>query len=157
MLKYVNCGIVFQEIPEEVTLSINISNCPCRCPGCHSSYLWEDTGEPLDRAAVDRLVGEYGQSITCICLMGGDADTGCVDSLAAYIKEAYPSLHIGWYSGRANIPGSIDRTHFDYIKTGPYLRHLGGLKDRTTNQRLYRIATDGTMEDMTHLFWKENT
>lgn len=31
MLKYVNCGIVFQEIPDEVTLSINISNCPCHC------------------------------------------------------------------------------------------------------------------------------
>ena len=40
MLKYVNCGIVFQEIPDEVTLSINISNCPCHCPGCHSNYLW---------------------------------------------------------------------------------------------------------------------
>lgn len=156
MLKYVNCGIVFQEIPEEVTLSINISNCPCRCPGCHSSYLWEDTGEPLDKTAIDRLVDEYGQSITCICLMGGDADTNSVDSLAAYIKKTYPSLHTGWYSGRANIPGNIDRTHFDYIKTGPYLRHLGGLKDRNTNQRLYRINGDGTMEDMTHLFWKEN-
>ena len=44
MLKYVNTGVVFQEIPDEVTLAINISNCPCRCPGCHSHYLWEDIG-----------------------------------------------------------------------------------------------------------------
>ena len=35
MLKYVNTGIVFQEIPDEVTLAINISGCPCHCPGCH--------------------------------------------------------------------------------------------------------------------------
>ena len=40
MLKYVNTDIVFQEIPDEVTLAVNISNCPCRCPGCHSQYLW---------------------------------------------------------------------------------------------------------------------
>ena len=26
MLKYVNTGVVFQEIPDEVTLAINISN-----------------------------------------------------------------------------------------------------------------------------------
>ena len=48
MLKYVNTDIVFQEIPDEVTLAINISNCPCHCPGCHSHYLWEDIGLPLD-------------------------------------------------------------------------------------------------------------
>ena len=36
MLKYVNTGIVFQEIPDEVTLAVNISGCPCRCHGCHS-------------------------------------------------------------------------------------------------------------------------
>lgn len=45
MLKYVNGGVVFQEIPDEVTLSINISNCPCHCPSCHSQYLWKDIGE----------------------------------------------------------------------------------------------------------------
>ena len=39
MLKYVNTGVVFQEIPDEVTLAINISNCPCHCPGCHSHYV----------------------------------------------------------------------------------------------------------------------
>ena len=27
-MKYVNTGVVFQEIPDETTLSINISNCP---------------------------------------------------------------------------------------------------------------------------------
>ena len=28
MLKYANFDIVFQEVPDEVTLAINISNCP---------------------------------------------------------------------------------------------------------------------------------
>ena len=47
MIKYVNTEVVFQEIPDETTLAINISGCPCHCPGCHSSYLWEDVGTPL--------------------------------------------------------------------------------------------------------------
>ena len=53
MLKYVNSSVVFQEIPDEVTLAINISNCPCHCPGCHSKYLWEDIGLPLTTGAID--------------------------------------------------------------------------------------------------------
>ena len=57
MLKYVNTGIVFQEIPDEVTLAINISNCPCHCPGCHSHYLWEDIGLPLDTDAQNNDFG----------------------------------------------------------------------------------------------------
>ncbi|SHF88735.1 hypothetical protein SAMN05444364_11530 [Prevotella scopos JCM 17725] len=40
MLRYINTDIVFQEFPDEVTLAINISGCPCRCPACHSQFLW---------------------------------------------------------------------------------------------------------------------
>ena len=74
MLKYVNTGVVFQEIPDEVTLSINISKCPCHCPGCHSKYLWEDIGEPLTAMQLNELVKEYINEITCVCFMGGDAE-----------------------------------------------------------------------------------
>ena len=72
MLKYVNTGIVFQEIPDEVTLAINISNCPCRCPGCHSHYLWDDIGMPLNTEAIDDFIQRYGNDITCLSYMGGD-------------------------------------------------------------------------------------
>ena len=47
MLKYVNTAITFAEFPDEISLLINISNCPCHCKGCHSAYLAEDIGEPL--------------------------------------------------------------------------------------------------------------
>ena len=39
MLKYVDSQITFREIPDEITLCINISNCPFRCKGCHSKEL----------------------------------------------------------------------------------------------------------------------
>ena len=98
MLKYVNTGVVFQEIPDETTLSVNISRCPCHCPGCHSSYLAEDIGEPLDEAAIDAFVGEFGSDITCIALMGGDAEPDTVDALAQYIHQRYPRYKVAWYS-----------------------------------------------------------
>ena len=154
MLKYVNTGIVFQEIPDEVTLAINISNCPCRCPGCHSRYLWEDIGLPLDTAAIDDFVEQYGTDITCIAFMGGDGDPRGVSQLAEYIHEEHPQFHVAWYSGRIRIPSVVSVTNFDYIKIGPYIRHLGPLKEPTTNQRLYRIQPDGQMVDITERFWR---
>lgn len=155
MLKYVNTGIVFQEIPDEVTLAINISGCPCRCPGCHSQYLWEDVGLPLDTNAIDDFLAEYGSDITCIAFMGGDADPKAVNLLAQYIHEEHPQYHVAWYSGRIRIPSVVHITDFDYIKVGPFIRHLGPLKSPTTNQRLYRILSSGEKEDMTDRFWKK--
>ena len=155
MLKYVNCGIVFQEIPDEVTLSINISNCPCHCPGCHSSYLWEDTGEVLDEKEISRFVGEYGSSISCICLMGGDAAPQEVNGLAAFIRKAYPAMKVGWYSGRTILSSQIDLENFNYVKVRPYIKHLGSLKEKTTNQRLYKVLDDKSLEDITSRFWKK--
>ena len=154
MLKYVNKGIVFQEIPDEVTLAINISNCPCRCPGCHSRYLWEDIGLPLTTDAIDSFVEDYGQDITCLAFMGGDCDPKGINQLAQYIHEEYPQYKVGWYSGRLRIPSSVKKTDFDYIKVGPYIRHLGPLKKPTTNQRLYRQNNTGTFDDITDRFWK---
>ena len=154
MLKYVNTGIVFQEIPDEVTLAINISNCPCRCPGCHSHYLWEDIGIPLNADAVDAFVNKFGSDITCIAFMGGDADPKGIELLAQYIHEEHQPFKVAWYSGRIRIPAGIAKADFDYIKLGPYIHHLGPLKSPTTNQRLYRRQADGTFEDITFRFWK---
>lgn len=155
MLKYVNTGVVFQEIPEEVTLSINISNCPCRCPGCHSKYLWEDIGTPLTSVEIDSVIDKCDQDITCVCLMGGDADPSYINTLAEYIHATHPKLKIGWYSGKTIIPPVINKNNFDYIKIGPYIRHLGALKSKTTNQKLYKKETKGKFTDITPLFWKK--
>lgn len=155
MLKYVNTDVVFQEIPDEVTLAINISNCPCHCPGCHSRYLWEDVGMPLDTCALDDFISQYGSDITCIAFMGGDGDPKGVSMLAQYIHEEYPMYKVAWYSGRLRIPSMVCKTDFDYIKIGPYIRHLGPLNKPTTNQRMYHQTDNGTFEDITERFWKK--
>lgn len=154
MLRFVNTGIVFQEIPDEVTLSINISNCPCRCPGCHSKYLWDDVGEPLTIDVIDNFINENHSDITCVCFMGGDSDAAEVCRLAKEVKDCHQHIKVAWYSGRQRIPSFVDKTAFDYVKLGPYLRHLGGLKSPKTNQRLYKKELDGGFLDITSRFWK---
>lgn len=154
MLKYVNTGVVFQEIPDEVTLAVNISNCPCHCPGCHSHFLWDDIGTPLTTEVLDSFVKEYGKDITCVCFMGGDGDPESVNRLAIYLREHHPQLKVGWYSGRIRVPSVINKSDFDYIKLGPYIAHLGSLKQPTTNQRLYKRAAGGQFSDITYRFWK---
>ncbi|MBO4641246.1 MAG: anaerobic ribonucleoside-triphosphate reductase activating protein [Bacteroidaceae bacterium] len=153
MLKYVDCDIVFQEVPNEVALAISISGCPCHCPGCHSPYLWQDVGEELTPESIDQLIATNGDHISCVALMGGDGDPVQVDCLAQHIHHKYQGMHVAWYSGRTVISRDIDVSNFDYIKIGPYIRHLGALKHRTTNQRLYRIC-DGRMQDITSTFWR---
>lgn len=155
MLKYVNTAVVFAEIPDETTLAINISGCPCRCPGCHSTYLWKDIGSPLDADAIDSLLLGKETDITCIAFMGGDASPTDVCHLADYIHKAYPQLHIAWYSGRIRIERSVDKSLFQYIKTGPYIKHLGPLNVSTTNQRLYKQQDDGTFKDITSRLWEK--
>lgn len=155
MLKYVNTGVVFQEIPDEVTLAINISNCPCRCPGCHSQFLWQDVGEPLTPLVIDKLIIDYGSDITCISFMGGDSDPVYVNTLARYIHRVHSNLRVAWYSGRSRIPSTVNKKDFDYIKVGPYIEHLGCLKSRTTNQRLYKRASGDDFKDITDRFWKK--
>lgn len=152
MLKYSNYNIVFQEIPGEVTLAVNLSNCPNRCNGCHSPYLQEDTGEIFDEHVIGHLLDKYGNSITCICFMGGDADPEEVQRLSALIHEKSNSnIKTGWYSGKPKLPEMISVDSFNYIKLGPYIERFGGLDSLTTNQRFYKIE-NGEMVDSTTLF-----
>lgn len=165
MLKYVNYDIVFQEIPNETTLAINISNCPCHCKGCHSSYLAEDIGEPLTERELEKLIRE-NKGITCISFMGGDSDPEEINRLAQHIWYCYggEGLLVAWYSGRQELSKDVDIKNFNFIKLGPYIEELGGLKSPTTNQRMYEVKMsreldeDGNpvygLEDITNLFWK---
>lgn len=152
MLKYVDAKVVFAEVPDEVTLAINISNCPCNCKGCHSPYLGTNIGEPLFPEVLDELINN-NKGITCVAIMGGDSNPAEVDALAFYIKSIYDNTKVAWYSGRQELSGSIKLKNFDYIKLGPYKEECGPLNSRTTNQRMYRVCS-GKLEDITSKFWK---
>lgn len=155
MLKYVNHDIVFQEFPDEVTLAINLSRCPCACPGCHSTYLWGDHGEALTLERLLALVEQYGDTITCVALMGGDNAPLEALALLHTLREQHPRLHTGWYSGRQELPTGFDPALAPtYVKVGPWRQELGPLSSPTTNQRMLRFSPDGTSTDITHRFRK---
>lgn len=154
MLKYADYDIVFQEIPNEVTLAINISNCPNHCVGCHSPYLMENVGVDLSEDELEKLLEKYGNDITCVCFMGGDSEPNWVAYLAHYVKSRKKeNLKVGWYSGKTKLPDPFPLEDFDYVKIGPYIEEFGPLKSRTTNQRLYKIDEVG-LQDITDLFWR---
>ena len=159
MVKYYN-AMVFEEIPDEITLAINITNCPCHCKGCHSEFLWEDKGISLTTEELDKLI-EKNDGITTVCFMGGDSEPQTIQDLAEYVHEI-KRLKVGWYSGRDSYYKNINFNYFDYIKLGHYDEELGGLNKKTTNQRLYKLThtklDDGVkkidFEDITSKFWK---
>jgi anaerobic ribonucleoside-triphosphate reductase activating protein len=152
MLRYVSYDIVFQEIPGEVTLAVNLSNCPNRCKGCHSPHLQEDTGETLDENVLSVWLEKYGSAITCLCFMGGDAEPLEVCRLAGFVRQQNGgSIKTGWYSGKDALPVGVSLMNFDYIKLGAYVERLGGLNVPTTNQRFYSIE-NGKMTDKTSGF-----
>lgn len=160
MIKYLETLVAFAEIPDEITLCINITNCPCNCNGCHSSYLSKDIGEELNNDVLDKLISD-NSGISCIAFMGGDSSPKEINDLAKYVKDKY-SISIAWYSGRQELSKDINLNNFDYIKLGPYIKELGPLTSKTTNQRLYQYGkffSDYTIDkcwrDITYKFWND--
>lgn len=157
MIKYIpeDTSVCFTELNDEISLGINLSCCPHRCPGCHSPYLQTNCGNELTTEIIDDLIKKnYG--ITCILFLGGDNDKLRLIQLANYIKENYDLL-VGWYSGEFELDLKYYGRYFDYIKVGPYIKELGPLNSRTTNQRLYHIVYKNNslqLEDITYTFWK---
>jgi len=154
-MKYTTYDIVFREIPGEVTLAINLSNCPFRCEGCHSPELQEDLGEPFSVEKLAKLIAQ-NPGITCVCFMGGDRSLAELKALSQSIPSR--SFKRAWYSGRSELPKEM-LAYFEYIKIGPYIKDRGPLDSKMTNQRLYRINKQNSgiyfAEDITHLLQKK--
>lgn len=148
--------VVFEEIPNEITLAINITNCPCKCKGCHSKFLWENNGTLLSTDEIDRLI-EKNDGITAVCFMGGDREPELIDALAEYVHEV-KHLKVGWYSGKDYISEHVNLQNFDFIKIGHYDENLGGLNKKTTNQTFYKVLKENDkqlLKDITHKFWEK--
>lgn len=172
-LKYANTQVVFTEVPNEISLAINITGCTIHCKGCHSQWLWSNKGKELTKDELHNLI-ENNKGITTVLFMGGDNFINQLAELTKDIKCHYPNLKVAWYSGRDGLENSRGTrrsfrikelmTYLDYVKVGPYIKQLGGLDSPNTNQKFYRIdrvpAVEGHPElgtklkliDQTYLF-----
>ena len=149
MLKYIPSltDVVIEEIPDRVTLAVEITNCQGNCPGCHSPFLKSDIGEELTPGAIDAMIGQnFG--INCFLFLGEGRDREALFALASHIRSAFPGIETALYTGRDNVTPEYS-IYFDFIKTGPYIESLGPLNSPTTNQRLLYHGTD-----ITSKFWK---
>lgn len=170
-LRYNGVAVVFSEVPDEVSLAISITGCPRRCPGCHSEYLWEYSGNLLFQD-LDALIRRYIGMITCVCFMGGDAENPkelkkCLKRVKRY------GLKTALYSGASytiekKYISSIDVSvhsplnpllrYLDYLKIGPYEKDHGGLDDLNTNQRMIERdpSSKNNWTDITYKFQKKD-
>lgn len=156
MIKYIDKAITFAEIPDEVCLTYNISNCDGLCEGCHSPELRGDSGSALVEVLLEDL-RSYGNSITCVCFLGEGAKNPNYEEewtdIFTTIRQFFPNLKIGMYSGKTEINWLLC-DYLDYYKVGPYIAALGPLNSRTTNQRLYAIQRPTKEKiDITYKFW----
>ena len=148
-------SVVIEEIPDKVTLAVDISNCQGNCEGCHSPFLREDVGDELTEEAIDSLIAKnFG--VDCFLFLGEGNDQDSLIRLAEHVRSK--GLAAALYSGRKDVEKEIYLA-FDYVKTGPYMAHFGPLNSRTTNQRLFKVTHDFSskpdykLTDLTSRFW----
>lgn len=136
MVIYDKYDIVFQEIPNEVSLAFTLKACQNRCVGCHSAHLREEFGNELTDELIYKLLHNYAGEITNVLFLGeGNDKSRLIQIMNMFANNG---LKISIYSGRDEI--DIDYLeHVDYYKVGSYKEQLGGLDSVSTNQKLFKI------------------
>lgn len=138
-MRYLTKQIVFQEIPDEISLSYLITGCPLRCIGCHSSDSWQkEAGHELSLNHLKTELLRYHGWISCVLFMGGEwHDTELNSYLDLVLAHG---LKTALYTGLETLPSELCKK-LDYIKYGPYRHMLGGINSPTTNQYLINNRT----------------
>ncbi|WP_091987524.1 anaerobic ribonucleoside-triphosphate reductase activating protein [Pseudoalteromonas denitrificans] len=135
--------VVFQEVPNEVSLAFLITGCPFKCEGCHSEDSWSNTaGSALCHTKFKNYINQYQGLITCVLFFGGEWQS---EQLIDHLKFAkQQGLKTCLYSGADKVSQKISK-HLTFLKTGRWNKQLGGLKNKNTNQRFINVKTKITL------------
>ena len=151
-MRYSGLQVVFKEIPNEVSLAIQVTGCALRCIDCHSKDSWNQAlGELLTPEVLKALILTYREYITCVLLMGGEWD-GAIYQLLEVVREN--SLKTALYTGLEI--GNVDvrlLSRLDYIKCGRFIKEAGPLSSTKTNQKLIELKTGRILN---HYFHERN-
>ncbi len=137
-MKYYQHTVVFNEIPDEVTLVFEITNCPYHCTGCHSQHLWQDIGELLSKERFLEIYNKYAGLITNIAFFGGDHHENELVELLELCQKL--NVKTTLWTGADCVNKNIS-SRLTYLKTGRYDPQCGGLDRPTTNQKLVNLMT----------------
>ena len=143
-----------------VRVSLFVSGCTHRCPGCFNEEAWDfDYGQPFDQSTIDEILGllqpDYVQGLT---LLGGEPfdprNQSAIVELLRQINAKYPQKSIWAFSGylfdRDILPGrlgdpTITREYLSYLDVlvdGPFIQSRKNLTLRfrgSDNQRLIDV------------------
>lgn len=140
-----------------VRVSLFVSGCTHRCPGCFNEVAWDfDYGEPFTQETIDTILDmlkpDYIQGLT---LLGGEPfepqNQEAVVKLLRQMKAAYPEKNIWAFSGylfdKDIISGRVGDTaeylsYLDVLVDGPFIEAKKNLSLRfrgSENQRLIDV------------------
>lgn len=139
MLYFSHEQVVWQEVPDEVSLAYTITGCPLGCKGCHSTDSWPaGSGTPLTTAYLSQRLQQYQGLISCVLFLGGEWQPAALITLLQQVKAN--GLHCCLYTGLEQITPEITQ-YLTYLKTGRWIAALGGLDNPATNQRFIDLRT----------------
>jgi anaerobic ribonucleoside-triphosphate reductase activating protein len=114
----------------------------------------------LTNEYLENRIKQYQDMISCVLFLGGEWEIEKLIELLQTVKNTNPSLKTCLYTGlelneiveliekeinefnrQANIGWKyiFENNLLDYLKTGRWIRELGGLDNKNTNQRFYKV------------------
>ena len=140
-----------------VRVSLFVSGCTHRCPGCFNEVAWDfDYGEPFTEAVMDRILDMLRPSyVRGLTLLGGEPfepqNQGAVVELLRRIKKEMPEKSIWAFSGylfdKDILSGRLGDTseyltYLDVLVDGPFILAKKNLSLRfrgSENQRIIDV------------------
>ena len=157
-----------------VRVSLFVSGCTHRCPGCFNQEAWDfDFGQPFTQEVIDRILKDLSPSfVKGLTLLGGEPfdprNQGAIVELLRQIKATYPEKSIWAFSGylfdRDILSGklgdpAITREYLSYLDVlvdGPFVEAKKNLMLRfrgSENQRL--IDVPASLKNGTVVLWED--
>lgn len=140
-----------------VRVSLFVSGCAHRCPGCFNEVAWDyEYGQPFTQETIDSIIEMLRPAhITGLTLLGGEPfdprNQGAVVELLRQVKEKLPDKSIWAFSGylfdKDILSGRLGDTseylsYLDVLVDGPFVQEKKNLSLRfrgSENQRLIDV------------------
>ena len=143
-----------------IRVSLFVSGCTHRCPGCFNAEAWDFSyGQPFDQAVIDRILADLAPDfISGLTLLGGEPfdprNQRAVLDLLRQVKTRYPEKSIWAFSGylfdRDILAGRLGPWevteeylgYLDVLVDGPFIQAKKNLSLRfrgSENQRLINV------------------
>ena len=157
-----------------VRVSLFVSGCTHRCPGCFNEVAWDfNYGEPFTQQTIDSILSMLApEHIRGLTLLGGEPfepqNQGAIVELLRQIKAKYPQKSIWAFSGylfdkdilsQRLGPWEITKEYLSYLDVlvdGPFVESKKNLSLRfrgSENQRI--IDVPASLEQGKVILWQD--